>query len=247
MPQASETALMFIHCLTATHPGSGTALGVVDLPVQRERHTQWPTIPGSTLKGVLRAESAARDSNWTHTAFGSPVSNGSAHAGALSISDARLLAFPVRSLKGVFAWTTCPAVLDRLRRDLALVGGPFSRFPETRGVSGNDALCPAQSPLLIDGKAMLLEEFDFTRSADDAGVADWVADNALSDGATAARLRSNLVVLPDDSFVHFVRHATDVSARIGLDHEKRTVKDGALFWGRAPAAGNAVLCAGDRP
>ena len=231
MPQTSETALMFIHCLTATHPGSGAALGVVDLPVQRERHTQWPTVPGSTLKGVLRAESTARNGDWTRTVFGGPTdSDGSAHAGALSISDARLLAFPVRSLKGVFAWTTCPAILDRLRRDLALAGGPFSRFPETPGVSGNDALCPAQSPLLIDGNGLLLEEFDFTRSGDEAGVADWVADNAVSDRGTAARLGSNLVVLPDDSFGHFVRHATDVSARIGLDHEKRTVKDGALFW-----------------
>lgn len=29
-------------------------LGTVDLPVQRERHTGWPTIPGSAPKGILR-------------------------------------------------------------------------------------------------------------------------------------------------------------------------------------------------
>ncbi len=48
-----DSALLFIHCLTGLHPGSGTALGVVDLPVQRERHTRWPIVPGSSLKGVL--------------------------------------------------------------------------------------------------------------------------------------------------------------------------------------------------
>ena len=32
----SDKALLFIHALTGLHPGSGTALGVVDLPVQRE-------------------------------------------------------------------------------------------------------------------------------------------------------------------------------------------------------------------
>ena len=53
MPSTSKT-LLFIHTLTRLHPGSGTALGVVDLPVQRERHTQWPLIPGSSLKGILR-------------------------------------------------------------------------------------------------------------------------------------------------------------------------------------------------
>ncbi len=30
------SGLLFLHAQTAIHPGSGTALGVVDLPVQRE-------------------------------------------------------------------------------------------------------------------------------------------------------------------------------------------------------------------
>ena len=45
--------LLGLHAQTALHPGSGTALGTVDLPVQRERHTHWPTIAGSALKGIL--------------------------------------------------------------------------------------------------------------------------------------------------------------------------------------------------
>src|ERR1700688_2308407 len=47
-------AILYLQALTSLHPGSGTALGTVDLPVQRERHTNWPTIAGSALKGVLR-------------------------------------------------------------------------------------------------------------------------------------------------------------------------------------------------
>lgn len=230
MPKTSATSLMFIHCLSATHPGSGTALGVVDLPVQRECHTLWPTVPGSTLKGCLRAVSEASDGNWTRTAFGPPVMDASAHAGALSISDARLLAFPVRSLKGVFAWTTCPAVLDRLRRDLALADRMAVPFPYISEISDNHALCPADSSLLVDGEEMLLEEFDFKRKGDCTEVANWVADNALCDEGTARRLRTHLVVLSDDKFCHFVRYATEISARISLDSEKRTVKSGALFW-----------------
>src|SRR4051794_4247895 len=58
MPELTATKqvarLLFLHAQTGLHPGSGTALGAVDLPVQRERHTQWPTIPGSALKGILR-------------------------------------------------------------------------------------------------------------------------------------------------------------------------------------------------
>ena len=95
-----EATLLFLHALTAIHPGGGTALGVVDLPVQRERHTQWPMIAGSSLKGVLR--DACRRSlgdgkegkALLHAAFGPETSNASDFAGALAFTDARLLAFP---------------------------------------------------------------------------------------------------------------------------------------------------------
>ena len=232
MPPTSKTTLMFIHCLTATHPGSGTALDVVDLPVQRERHTQWPTIPGSTLKGVLRAANQAEGEDWVQTAFGfgPKTSNASGHAGAISISDARILAFPVRSLKGVFAWTTCPAVLNRLRRDLNVANTTNELISNQWDIQGNSILCATDSPLLIDEDGMLLEEFDFKRTGNASDVADWMADNAVADAATAARLRSHLAIVDDDAFGHFVRHATEVSARIGLDSDTRTVKDGALFW-----------------
>src|SRR5262249_31435881 len=131
--------LLFLHAQTSLHPGSGTALGTVDLPVQRERHTQWPTIPRSALKGILRDRCRAiaaagyshdgadvgekergsrrRKANEDETSplvavFGpGAVDRETAHAGAVSLTDARLLAFPVRSLRGVFAWVTCPAVL----------------------------------------------------------------------------------------------------------------------------------------
>src|SRR5262249_20146558 len=117
--------LLFLHAQTGLHPGSGTALGTVDLPVQRERHTQWPTIPASALKGILRdacrekakekpehggsRKKANEEDDELVAAFGpGKVDDNTAHAGALSLTDARMLAFPVRSLRGVFAWVTCP-------------------------------------------------------------------------------------------------------------------------------------------
>jgi CRISPR-associated protein Cmr4 len=61
-------------------------------------------------------------------------------------------------------------------------------------------------------------------------VAGWLAAQAAADEATQRRLQSHLVVLHDDDFTHFVRHATEVVARIGLDYERKTVKTGALFY-----------------
>jgi CRISPR-associated protein Cmr4 len=227
-----DAALLFIHALTGLHPGSGTALGTVDLPIQRERHTQWPIIPGSTLKGILR--DACRRSTGNNgdlfAAFGPETAEADKHAGALSLTDARILAFPVRSLRGVFAWVTCPAVLERLKRDLVL-GRSDANAISLPTVPGKDkALCQKNGPLLVDGNKLVLEEFEFERTGKADDVATWVSQRAVADDATQNRLESHLVVLHDDDFTHFVRHATEVVARIALDYERKTVKSGALFY-----------------
>ncbi len=247
----SDANLLFIHALTGLHPGGGTALGVVDLPVQRERHTQWPMIAGASLKGVLRdacrpptTDDGSHD-QWL-AAFGPETTRASDFAGALAFTDARLLAFPVRSLRGVFAWVTCPTVLDRLRRDAKLLAGNENPPPEPPRPKRGHAACPRQSDNLIavpsagtgsgepldeDGR-LLLEEFEFRCAADDSGTAAWVADRAIpeSDTATAERLTRNLIVLHDDDFTHFARHATEVMARVRLNYERKTAEDGALFY-----------------
>ncbi len=231
-----EAALLFLHAQTPLHPGSGTTLGTVDLPVQRERHTQWPVIPGSTLKGILRdacrRRAAGNNNDDLFAAFGPETPEADKHAGALSLTDARILAFPVRSLKGVFAWVTCTAVLERLVRDvnLAHVNGEALHVPNAP--EKDEALCKSDSPLLVDGSKLVLEEFEFERAGDADSAARWIAEHAFAenDRFTPQRIKGHLVILHDDDFTHFVRHATEVVARVGLDYERKTVKSGALFY-----------------
>jgi CRISPR-associated protein Cmr4 len=253
-------ALLALHAQTALHPGAGTALGTVDLPVQRERHTHWPTIAGSALKGILRDRCREKSKEKYHdeqdadgkvirtrrrvaneddaqlvAAFGpGKVDESSSHAGALSVTDARILAFPVRSLRGVFAWVTCPAVLERLSRDLTIAGLPElpdQDIPRPQKTPTEDqAACADKSPLLVDGDRLVLEEFEFRRVRDAGTVADWVASHAVSDTATQHRVRTHLTVLHDDDFTHFVRHATEIVARIALNYDTKTVAGTALFY-----------------
>ena len=45
---------LFLVCESPLHAGSGSELGIIDLPIQRERHTNFPKIEGSSLKGCIR-------------------------------------------------------------------------------------------------------------------------------------------------------------------------------------------------
>ena len=47
------TKLLTIFTRTPLHVGAGSSVGAVDQPIFRERHTRFPVIPGSALKGVL--------------------------------------------------------------------------------------------------------------------------------------------------------------------------------------------------
>ncbi len=265
---STAAALLGIHALTALHPGAGSAMGTVDLPVQRERHTGWPNIAGSTLKGILR--DACRDlqksnfqddpadekGNIKHTRrdkanadeaitllFGPAHATTSEHAGSVSVTDARLLAYPVRSLKGVFAWVTCPGVMERFARDAGIAGVTTVDFAKLKPAAPLSAMIPTGCPCEIKSKddkgqaksSILLEEFKLNVVEGNpepwaVNVANLLFAEKPEYAATKARFAKHLIVAHDDDFTHFVKYATEVTARIGLNYETKTVKDGALFY-----------------
>ncbi len=233
-------SMLFIYVETPLHAGTGRGLGGIDLPIQRERTTKYPFVQASGLKGRLRAEARrmVQDGQISlerfHAIFGpEPGSEEvSEYAGALAVGDARLLLFPVRSLAGVFAWTTSSDVLARFLRDAQLVGlQPGWDVPPE----------PAPGEALVGGDAVLaggkvvLEEFTFS-SREEEGVRDigqWLADNALPQEETyrywRETLSSRLVILPRDAFRDFTTFATEVVTRVRLETETKTVEEGALW------------------
>ncbi len=213
MPANNIGGILYLQALTPLHPGSGTALGAVDLPVQRERHTDWPVIPGSSLKGVLREATA---NGLCQRLFGAGDAEGTS-ARALSFTDARILGLPVRSLKGVFAWVTCPQALQRWGRDAGLVGKVVT-LPKM-SIDESTAHCAQGSPCVHDGK-LILEEFVFDAKPLDLDFFD----------SLEAEDRKRLVILDDTNFSHFAKYGTEVTARIRLEEQTKTVAKGALFY-----------------
>jgi CRISPR-associated protein Cmr4 len=241
-------ALLGLYAQTSLHPGSGTALGLVDMPVQRERHTQWPTIPGSAIKGVARdacrehfaladkvdRRTADQQNASLRAAFGPDTESAAEFAGSVSFTDARLLAFPVRSLAGVFAHVTCPAVLRRLKRDLEMCRQNVE-WPVLPVEKASVVLSSTNGPCLIGGNTVVLEEFLFSKAEGSCeDMAGWIAANLLpvapAHEATRDHFRSNLILLSDDWFTHFARNATEILARVRLDYDTKTVAEHALFY-----------------
>ncbi len=117
---------------TPLHCGAESATGYVDLPIQRERHTGYPMIPGSSLKGVLRDE-LRQDGRLTADEvryfFGADTDadEKSPFPGNAAFGDGLLVAFPIRSSGAPFHWVTCPFVLERIFR---AIGAPAQEVKE---------------------------------------------------------------------------------------------------------------------
>lgn len=231
---------LFLYCETPLHAGSGSELGVVDLPIQRERHTGFPKIEGSSLKGAIRerAEQVVinkgrkRDDPDLYLTFG-PEGDGDLHAGALGFTDARLLLFPVKSMKGVFAWVTCPQVLKRFVQDLS-TSGIIPDIEESNIASPKlgEAFITSNSGLVLANNRIILEEYTFeSKSNDHLGqLTNWLMTALFPDNSWwQQKIGSSLVVLNDEDFRDFVNLSTEVITRTKIDNETGTVADGALF------------------
>ena len=210
---------------TQIHAGTGRATGVIDLPIMREAHTGWPCVFGSAVKGALRcaAEQTPAARNWLADVFGPDTQNASDHAGALAISDARLLLLPVRSLTSHYKWVTCPALLKRAADDARRAGKRVPDFILPKLAADEAITSTYEGPLY-------LEEFHFRASkADLTTLIGWLSGFVREDGIQE-KLAQQLAIVNNDLFAHIAQFATPVTPHIAIDNATKTVKSGALWY-----------------
>ncbi len=239
-----KRSLMFLYAVSPVHMGAGTALGAIDNPIQRERHTQHPMAAGSGLKGALR--DVARES-WRNGEFGAtggdvslvfgPATDEdpSEFAGALSIGDGQIVLFPVRSLRRSFVYTTSPTALGRLARLAHLAGVTSSPLLKSALPSPEKNEACLVNEGLLSNKRLVLETFAFEPkiTKELQPILDWLSSVALpGDGAQYFRdkLKTDTVVLHDDRFNYFARNATVVEPHVRIDDATGTADDGGLFY-----------------
>ena len=223
----NKSKILYLFTRTPLHVGAGSSVGAIDLPVQRERHSRHPIIPGSSIKGVLRYVAQSLDElekSKINDMFGPELvgenAEKDARAGDITFGEARPLAFPVRSAKGAFAYVTCPLVLRRFARDTG------KDLPELDHPA--DQHCLAGQKVTLPAKKVVLEEYAF--ASDGAFPEAW--ENALADVVNDPvwkEARGRLVLLSDGDFSHFVATATEISQHVKIDPKTGSVAQGALF------------------
>lgn len=220
-----NTKLMTIFTRTPLHVGCGSSVGAVDQPVARERHTRFPIIPGSAIKGVL----ADMWLDWSDK--GNPVRDaegirllgaetGNASAGSLLIGEGKLLAFPIRSAKNCFAWITCPFVLKRFAADASRT------FESVPFVKNGEVYAPEN--LCVDN-TVIFEEYPLAcagKVSDEiSGAFAEMSDEPIwKDG-----IKTRLAIVSDEMFSYFAENACEIANHNRIDDETGVVDKEALF------------------
>jgi CRISPR-associated protein Cmr4 len=246
MFQSQYAQLLLMYAISPIHAGAGSAVGAIDLPIQRERHTGRPIIQASGVKGALRdaceqvilkdapdasveeRRAALAKHKELNAVFGREDSN-NAQAGALSTSDAKVLFFPVRSSHAPFLYVTCPAVLRQLHSDC-----------KAAGISGTESLLKIEvvteqgiemsGPLTQEAsQEVVLEDLRVTlQSAGDPEGLTFL--RKLVGHYTDISILDHAIIISDADFQYLVETTCPVQTRIALGPNGTTSEKGGNLW-----------------
>lgn len=158
-------------------------------------------------------------------------------ASSISFTDARLLFFPVRSLKGVIAWITSPYVLNRFVRDISAFSE--KEYEDIRKnianlvVKDDEVIVTENSDITFEdkGKTAVFEDF-VLKVNDDLKIDDvinWIR-NYMPDLVDFEFFKRHVAVVSDDVLRDLTRMGAEITPRIKINKETGTVDSGALWY-----------------
>jgi len=214
------------------HVGEGKSMGAIDNPIAREKHTGFPIIPGTGLKGAIRQDlecdyglNDARISS----VFG-PRDDPSGGAGTAVIGEAQLAVLPVRSQNTPFVYVSCPHILRRISVGYSVTGQDGTAISDflknhpsisSKGIvsgGGYEKMAQSGSVLLED----LLVEVDSDEKTFEA-LANRLLLLAGGSISIPDDFEDTLVIVSDRIFAWLCRFAIPVRARNVLSEWKTSV------------------------
>ncbi|PLS67687.1 MAG: type III-B CRISPR module RAMP protein Cmr4 [Cyanobacteria bacterium M5B4] len=205
------------------HIGTGGyRLGRVDNSIMREPGTRLPKIPGTSLHGAARTYAARLCGDLAAAGATHNIENPEqhpicytfgtiTHSGVVSISDARLLLFPVASMHGP-VWVTTRQLLDEA--GFTLNGAEGEPAKEQVWYTGKvqDKLNLGWLMLPVEKPALVIEPPD-----------------TIKDEARWTAISDKIVVVHAALFAAIVNSNLEVRTSVSIDPKRGAAEDGALF------------------
>ena len=151
----------------------------------------------------------------------------------------------MRSFQGTFAWCSSSLALRMLQRDLELAGMKKAKFPADLGSPPEDRIYHTAATVLKEGTQVFLEDLDFIGEPNEATnrwaelIAGWVFPGEANE-AWRTEFQKRFAVLPDTVFDFLTETGTEVTARVRIDDDTKTVAAGQL-WNEESLPAETIL------
>jgi len=227
---SEKSTVGFFVVESPVHCGTGQEVGIVDLPIQRERYTGYPRIQGSEVKGIFRQDYKGDNKD---EIFGpETTSDTEAFASAVSFGDAKILFFPVKSLKGTYVWITSKDALDKFQRILKIAEITDVSIPEDIPSPKDDEIIVYDESLKVNDK-VILEEYCFTPKVQQ-NLFEPIINRIILDpppqyAYLKDMLKKKICILSNDNFREFTAMSTEVITRIRINRVTGVVEPGHLW------------------
>jgi CRISPR-associated protein Cmr4 len=227
-----------IRALSPVHCGIGQGLNDIDLPTARNSVSGHPIIPASTIKGVLKDYFLCErkdEEDKVKSLFGHDSGD---FASAASIGDANLVALPVRSFFGTFAYLCSPYTLFQLKNlfKRAVSEYDYPQVPDSGLTEKNNyKVILTKNSLLkrTNHNMVLFEEMDLLIDKDSSLADKWaevIAPLYFEDIEGQEIFKKRFAIVDDNTLNFCCTTCLPVDARIAIDDETGTVKEGALWY-----------------
>lgn len=214
----------YLYSLAPIHCGGEGNLGNI-LEIAREAHTNFPYIPGSSLRGSLRDEVEVQDEDAANILFGKELDNeGQMGVHQVWFGDARLLWVPMRTMslsgsRDVFTWVSCHSLI----RDSALI-----RRTTTPSFPNHPVGTQAGTFMVADAQVTVSKMDEPQKQA--IALSTWPSS---LEGAVRSVWEQNCIVLPDADFQVLMEHALWTQVRNKIqdnDNDKNQAGSAEVFW-----------------
>lgn len=238
--------LLFLKAMTPLHVGTGRAYAAhVDLPVQRDEYG-FPSIWASSLKGALKSNIGDKDESIKKCfgpdpeKLGSAMVAGYAHSRVI-VTDARLVLFPARVLKGIFAYGSSPHLLNQFGKYLEAKDNTGISIDESLLKELNEGYAIVSEEELVDKDSIMINELTLKAKVHEDLIEKIGLNKILPEEIYNEVNDRGLILIPDVNNIslNVVNRGMFIQYRVRLHRDRKTVEEGP--WSEEYIPSNTIL------